>query len=338
MSEAPTNAEAVPIEREGQKKLSKNMVVNISLLCTVGAISIIALMFGDFEGKISRVVSTLMLFAAFTVFTAIEERKNRSALEMGIHQLGNVYMLGITLIQIWSTWGRNGVAPRDGDSFSGSYYYFDPFELFFNTLFLIGLSRVGVHLAQKAAALVTASQSQLALTAKLAMGSLILTTILFTLPISLHQFTDFGDLYWRFTISVLVFSCLMISIGLWMAWTFKQKMPWTSDRKNLQNTSSRLAERPFNEELGRDSRPVVEFVRAPSAVPAEHARVSTVKTDNSPTLPQFAAPVQNLTSWPVMPFGGQPLPKNADGRPDWDALALIVKTYSDAEKQFGPRS
>lgn len=336
MSEAPTNdASPVLIDGEGEKKLSKSMVVNITLLCAVGAISIIALMFGDFEGKISRVVSTLMLFAAFTIFTAIEERKTRSALEMGIHQLGNVYMLGVTLILIWSTWSRGG-----GSLDRGLYdsYYYDPFDLFLKTLFLIALSRIGVHLAQKAAALVSASQPQLSLTAKLATVSLILTTILFTLPISLSSFTDFGDLYWRVTISILVFSCLMISIGLWMAWTFKQKMPWMSGSKNLPNLSSRASGRSFNEDLGGDSRPVVESYRPPAAHPVEQSTQRPVEIGNSPSLPQFAPPVQNLTSWPVMPFGGQPLPKNEYGRPDWDALSAVIKTYSDAEKQFGSRS
>jgi hypothetical protein len=341
MSEAPTNVEAVPSEKEGQRKLSKNMVTSITLLCFFGGLSIIALMFGDFEGRISRVVSTLILFAAFTIFSALEEKRTRSPLETGVFQIGSIYMLIITLFHIWSDWGSSRTSLPNEGAYRDSYYYFDPVAVFMGTIFLILITRVGVYLIQKAVQYIYAPQSQLSLTAKLAAVALTVTLVLFTLPIALDPQVRFGELYWRFAVAILVFACLAISIGLWMAHSFKQPLPWSSTNSN--KTSQKLGNgTPGNTPAVASARPTGSaFISAPVPfeAPRAQAPVAPAPSQNNggSILPQFTPPAQNVMAWPMMPFGGQPVPKNQHDRPDWDALITVVKTYAEAEKHFGPR-
>lgn len=190
-------------------KLSNFMIANIWMLSLMGIASAFILLLGNFEGKFIRVFSTLLLFVIFTVLTAKDTSSKKPHLAVPIALGGNVYILGLSLMLIWATLLRHG---------------FDDSLILPKMLFLIVIIKVAVAVIQKISYLVFAKESQLSFIAKVTMFALILTTVLYTLPLGVDHLFDFGPSYWKFAVFVTILAGLALSITALIFWSFKDRL------------------------------------------------------------------------------------------------------------------
>lgn len=297
-------------------KLSTMMVTNIVIISIVGFVSILLLLFGDFEGKVSRVMSTLILFGLYTFFTSFSQREHRVSLHVPMSLVGNIYMLCLSLVLIWGTMGKNS--------------YEDSF-LVFQTLFIAGLIQLGLFLTRRIAIIISAPQLQLSWASILTAVGMSLTTILFTLPLGLDKIMDFGEGYWKSAIAVILFTGLMVSIMGLIIWAFKAKhvpVPaFSGDALNGQSVG-RPAPVPVQAQPlftpGQTLTPEVQHPTPNQTSPVQQQFQGA---------PNFSAPVAGSISWPVFP-NGLPLPANERGRPDFGALQTVANMHAIAEQQF----
>lgn len=290
------------------RKLTTLMIVNISILAIVGFLSILIMLFGDFDGKGVRVASTFLVFAAFTAFTAWDSSENRPSWHLPIGQTGNIYMLALSLVQIWATLGQED-------------RYWDEYQIFMNVLIIIFLVKAGVLIVQKIADLIFVEQQTLSTAAKVAAGAFGAATVLYSLPAGLEWLVDFREGYWKLSTAVLLLAGLALSITVMLAWFFKDKTPDVGFAKVKPKAAPVVNSPVQNREDVR-----TENIDAPIPAPAPEQNVK-------PGAPQFAPPVSSPLTWPVFP-SGLPLPAKPNGRPDFDALEQIAKTYANAERQW----
>jgi len=297
---------------EGPKKLTSFMATSIILISVVGLASILLMYFGEFEGKVSRVISTLLIFAAFTTFTALDTRQNNPSRYMIISQAGNIYMLALSLVYIWGTIGA-----RD---------FYDE-EIIPGTIGLILIIKVGVILLQKISDYIVVEQQQLSFASFLSAIAIGIATIIFTLPIALHHIFEFGESYWKLAVGNLMFGGLAISVTALLAWFFKEK---SEDKEvadfNTFNKSSSAEKHnhPAPQQIQNTPTPIAIQEKSDSPAP-------NVSLPNG--APQFAPPVRSALPWPVFP-NGYPIPAKANGRPDFEALKAMSEMYIEGERQF----
>jgi hypothetical protein len=307
---------SAPANYEGVKKLSTFMVTNIALISVVGLASILLMFFGEFEGKVSRVVSTLLVFAAFTTFTAMDSQARKPGRYMLISQGGNIYMLALSLVYIWGT--------------IGAVNFYDE-EIIPGTLGLIVIIKVGTFLLQKVSDYIVSDQQQLSFASFISGIAIAAATILFTLPIGLHHIFNFGEGYWKLGVGTLMLGGLAISVTALLAWFFKEKLEEPVLRKNPKAVSP---ENPFHKEPDRWDTPSASHTVVSGAGPTERLVASPEVRKSVPAgAPQFAPPVQGPLSWPVFP-NGFPLPAKPNGRPDFEALRKMSEMYIEGERQF----
>lgn len=299
------------------KKLSSFMATNIALISVVGLASILLMFFGEFEGKVSRVIGTLLLFAAFTTFTAMDTNKDKPSRHMFVSQAGNIYMLALGLVLIWGTIGAID---------------FDEFEIIPKLLFLILIIKVGVILLQKISDYVSSEQQQLSFASFLSGIAIAGATILFTLPIGLGHIFEFGEGYWKLGVGILMFGGLTISITALLAWFFKEK----TDAPMFPSFQKSTAPEPQHHVAltHAPQQPVAAPPVASQRPPAPVGTDSPAPVVNAPAgAPQFAPPVKGALSWPVFP-NGFPLPAKPNGRPNFEALKEMSEMYIEGERQF----
>lgn len=305
-------------ELKHKGKLSNFMIANIWMLSLMGVASAFILLLGNFEGKFIRVFSTLLLFVIFTVLTAKDTSSKKPHLAVPIALGGNVYILGLSLMLIWATLLKYG---------------FDDSLILPKMLFLIVIIKVAVAVIQKISYLIFAKESQLSFIAKLTMFALILTTVLYTLPLGVDHLCDFGPSYWKFAVFVTILAGLALSITALIFWSFKDRLdtelvgefvkpkpvyvpPAAEDSNNLASNTSiptykNPAPKPVNNpvvntdsdfrETPRSSRPQHDFqmVKDPIQPPAPSAFVP----QQPPATPVSAVPQQSA---PVLPVFAPP--------------------------------
>lgn len=316
-----------PPEPSGQPKfktLTNLMITNISILAIVGIASILVMLFGDFDGKGIRVASTFLVFAAFTAFTALDSNDKNPSWHLPIGQIGNIYMLGLSLIQIWATLGG-----------SARSRYYDEIEIFGNTVFIIIAVKIGTMIVQKISDLIYVNRPHLPLAAKIAALSFAASTVLFTLPSGLDwiSFFEFDEGYWRFSTAVILLSGLSLAITVLLAWFYGVLQP----KKYFEalTTPSPAPQNPQHQQINNTqapARPPVVPVQPPVA-PSFTKPVPPQPGESAPGVPEFAPPVKAALTWPVFP-SGMPLPAKPNGRPDFGALREIAQVYDEAEKQW----
>lgn len=302
------------------KKLTTLMIANISILAIVGIASILIMLFGDFDGKGVRVASTFLVFAAFTVFTAMDASDKKPSWHLPIGQVGNIYMLGLSLIQIWATLGRGE-----------RYRYFDEFEIFSNVFMIIAVVKIGTMIVQKISDLAFVNRPFLPLAAKISAFSFGASTILYTLPSGLGwiSFFEFGEGYWRLSAAIILLAGLSLAITILLAW-FYGVLPGKKNRlagpvgspavSGPSNTNVALQNPPVSPNPASNGSFAVQPVQPPQrSLPAG--------------VPEFSPPVQAALTWPVFP-SGLPLPAKPNGRPDFGALREIARVYDEAERQW----
>lgn len=319
------------------------MSTNIALLVIVGVASAIILMFGDFEGKVIRTVTTLILFAVFTAFAAYDSTRNAPPRYMVISQIGHMYMLLLSLILIWG-------------SLLKKYGYFSDFNILFKTILIVVLVKTAILALQQISNYMYAPQHQLSLVAKFCVGLFTLTTAFFSMPIATDYFVKYNDFYWKLSVTVLIFTALALSVTLLLAWYFKNG---TSDkhahalndaaRNTAASTSIRNAPQhgsqgprsfqatpsepvhmlPSEPQQGVQQQPVVAAPASPPSYAPNHA-----VSDPLAKLPtEYARPVAGPQPWPVFP-NGQPLPAGQNGRPDFAVLQYVASVHAEAERQW----
>lgn len=303
---APPQMPPAPKDR----KLTTLMLANIIILSLVGVASILIMLFGTFDGKGIRVTSTFLVFAAFTAFTAWDSNDKNPRRYVPIGQVGNIYMLALSLMQIWLTLGGN----------SRTRYYGST-EIFWNVLVIIVLVKIGVILVQKISDYTVRTQPSLSLFALISTCAFALSTILFTLPSGLKSIVSFGEGYWKLSTAVILLAGLSLSVMVLLAWFFKE-IP--SRHANVPQRENAPPKAVFGGGQNTPTNPVTA-VQAPAPVaPPAHAPQGA---------PQFSPPVATAIPWPVFP-NGLPLPAKANGRPDFTALSDIAARYAEAEKQW----
>lgn len=306
----PVSSYAPSTAVEAPKKLSSFMATSILLISVVGLASILLMYFGEFEGKVSRVISTLLIFAAFTTFTALDTRKDNPQRYMVISQAGNIYMLALSLVYIWGTIGAVG--------------FYDE-EIIPGTIGLILIIKVGVILLQKISDYIVLEQQQLSFASFLSGIAIGAATVIFTLPIALHHIFEFGEGYWKLAVGILMFGGLTISVTALLAWFFKEKKE--DDTAPVLKAFNKDASQPSPHVNSREQN---EFAPAP-VVHRQDTKAQNVSLPSE--APQFAPPVRSSLPWPVFP-NGYPLPAKANGRPDFEALKQMSEMYIEGERQF----
>lgn len=312
----------IPPEPSGQPKfktLTNLMITNISILALVGIASILVMLFGDFDGKGIRVASTFLVFAAFTAFTALDSNDKNPSWHLPIGQLGNIYMLGLSLIQIWATLGSGS---RDR--------YYDEFQILGNTVFIVLVVKAGTMIVQKISDLIYLDRPHLPLAAKISALSFAAATVLYTLPSGLDwiSFFKFGEGYWRLSTAVILLAGLSLAITVLLAWFYgvfaNQKR--TFGGNPAVNASAQPVNTGVTQPQANTNAPVTAPVLSKPVAP-----------QNSPAAPvgppEFAPPAKAALTWPVFP-SGLPLPAKPNGRPDFGALREIARVYDEAEKQW----
>lgn len=299
------------------KTLTTLMITNISILAIVGIASILVMLFGEFDGKGIRVATTFLVFAAFTTFTALDSSEKKPSWHLPIGQLGNIYMLGLSLIQIWAT-------------LSVTNRYSVGFDIFSNVLMIIIIVKVGTIVVQKITDLVFVEQKTLSLAAKISAISFAAATILYTLPsgVGWIKLFSFDEGYWRFSTAVILLAGLSLAITVLLAWFYGI----LTSKKNLGTFGSSSAQQSLQ-------KPVSHVQQVNNVVP--NADIRPAKPESIPDsnqvlpegFPEFAQPVRAALTWPVFP-SGLPLPAKPNGRPDFGALREIARVYDEAEKQW----
>lgn len=307
----PAPPQTSPVSKD--RKLTTLMLTNIIILSLVGVTSILIMLFGTFDGKGIRVTSTFLVFAAFTAFTAWDSNDKNPRRYVPIGQVGNIYMLALSLMQIWLTLGGSSRAR-----------YYGSTEILWNVLVIIVLVKIGVILVQKISDYTVRPQSSLSLFAMISTCAFAITTVLFTLPSGLKSLVTFGDGYWKLSTAVILLAGLSLSVMVLLAWFFKEiptRHPGLSQRVNSQH-------KPV---FGGGQPPLLNPVN-----PTQNTTpVSPPTTVSSPVngAPQFSPPVATAIPWPVFP-SGLPLPAKPNGRPDFTALRDVAARYAEAEKQW----
>ncbi|MFC4222577.1 hypothetical protein [Lysinibacter cavernae] len=190
-----------------QRTLTTFLKVSIVLLVIVSVASIALLFVGDFDGRFVRVFSTLGLFAAFTLFTALDTRIGKnSEWYAPLALIGNTYMLGLSLIIIWIT--KN-----------------DEYLLFVGILWycvvVIGVTRLVIFAADWLLRLTAGSSSVLTRFAFTTGVLSILSGIMFTAPLGIQAFdVEVSELYWRIAVAVLILTGLFFAITMLLQWYF----------------------------------------------------------------------------------------------------------------------
>lgn len=275
-------------------KLATSVIANITIISLVGLASILLMLFGTFEGKTSRLISTLIVFAAFT-FGSHWMSKSRSGVVVA--QVGNIYMLALSLVLIW-----------------GSLNYQDPYssegEIVFNTVMVVLIAQLAILVTQRLIGVsARAPQPVVATVAKCAAVAMVATGILFTLPFGLFDLMEFGGVYMKISIAATLFTALAISIMSILLWSIN------STRKKMQ--------------AGLTSSPMVANPVGPRAEP----RGSDVGREQSAASLPSVFPPTGTQPWPVFP-NGQPVSATPDGSPDFEALLEAAKyLFASAPKR-----
>lgn len=349
-------------------KLSSVMATNLALLAIVGVTSAVILMFGDFEGKVIRTVTTLILFGVFTGFAAMDSTREAPPRYMLISQIGHMYMLGLSLILIWGSLlgGRNKI---------------DDFSILAKTILIILLVKAGILLVQKISDAVYSPLSQVSLAGKFCAAFLSLTAVLFTQPIGTDYFIEYGDIYWKIAVIVMIFAALTIAMVLLISLYFRDSLAATRNNEEKFSSSSRNADesirkaphygggqtfrkdQPFKIE-SIESKPdasVTDFFehRDEARTPQQPVAEATPEIPPVPSSPpsyaaqpqanpqpptqrvappvagatNYAPPVAGSQPWPVFP-NGLPLPAARNGRPDYAVLQYVASVHAEAERQW----
>ncbi|MBC9705264.1 MAG: hypothetical protein H9W81_09890 [Enterococcus sp.] len=302
------------------KKLSSYMLASISILALVGFISILLILFGDFEDKMSRVVCTFTAFAIFTIFTALDTSAKRPK-NVPVAAFFNIVILSLALSATWL-----GLFGQDDYDYDSSYRnYYDGVLNFFQIIGIALIGRLGSMMVQKALQFSSAKQEPVKMVSLLSAASIGITTVLFILPIGFSRY-DFGDMYWKIVVAFVLLAGLSISILSLLLWFYREE--GTNPYRNP------LAPRPvvppvpprsvvefhtpvnnFNEAPVTRPQPAQQAPEAPVAAERGEMRVP----DSQPAYAPPAPPVQELRPWPLLP-NGQPLPALSNGQPDFEAL------------------
>jgi hypothetical protein len=286
-------------------RLSSTIITYISISAIGGLVTIFLMLFGDFEGKVSRVISTLVLFGLFTACSSYHMGKSKTAERSPLlAQVGNIYMLLLGLVLIWGTLAVDN---------------YQDLTLLPMTFCIIGLVQLGIVVTEYIARFLTAPQPQLVMSAFLTAAGMVATTFLFTLPLGLNDLTTFGEGYWKFAIAVILFTGIMLSITGFIIWAFRSQEP--AQKQNVVSPTVPV------ESFQETEVPQV----ASNPVSASPAKVTNPYVENG--VPQFAPPVSAPMAWPVFP-NGQPLPAKSNGRPDFTALQTVANIYAESERQF----
>lgn len=277
----------VPLSGLGEQpafKLATSVIANIIIISLVGLASILLMLFGTFEGKTSRLISTLIVFAAFT-FGSHWMSKSKSGVMVA--QVGNIYMLALSLVLIWGSLNTQDPYSSEG-------------EIVFNTIMVVLIAQLAILVTQRLTGVAAhAPQRVVAMVAKCAVGAMVATGILFTLPFGLFDLMEFGGVYMKISIATTLFAALAISIMSILLWSIN------STRKKMQ--------------AGLPSSPTVSNPVGPQAqprVPADGGHLAV----SQPSV----FPPTGTQPWPVFP-NGQPVSARADGSPDFAALLEAAK-------------
>lgn len=299
------------------EKLAPFMLTNFVVIGIGTAATIIALLFGNFEGKVIRTISTLVVFAAFTIFAAMDSKRKAPARYMMIAQVGHMYMLGLSLILIWG-------------SLSSKSNSFQEFSIFTDMLIIIAIVKAGILVIQKVSDAMHIPHQWLNLVAKWGAISIALTSLLYTLPFGTDFLFTFGEAYWKLSIAVLVFSACALSMTIMLAWQLREDDDDDeATAPPVQRAQSAGSTAPLSDMqvVGRTS-PRNALSNAPQLPPSHPASPSatTVATE-------YLRPVSGPQPWPVFP-NGQPLPATQSGRPDYAVLQYVASVHAETERQW----
>lgn len=310
MLETPPTNNPVETNASIGGRLSSTIITYISISAVGGFITILLMLFGNFEGKVSRVISTLVLFGLFTACSAAHLNRSKTSQRSPLlAQVGNIYMLLLGLVLIWGTLAVDG---------------YKDFTLLPMTFCIVALVQLGIVVTEFISKFSAAPQKQLVMSSFLTSAGMVATTFLFTLPLGLNDLTPFGEGYWRFAIAVLMFTGIMLSITGFVVWAFRSQEP--AQKKNAVPARVPVASIP------QEAPPVLTApVNNRPVFPSSLAKAPNPYVENG--APQFAPPVMAPMAWPVFP-NGQPLPAKSNGRPDFGALQTVASIYAESEKQF----
>ena len=322
----PPKPESEPVASSG--KLASFMVTNIVLLVIVCGASILVLLFGNFDGKVIRTITTLVLFALFTVFAAMDSRRDKPQRYITISQVGHIYMLGMGLVLIWGS-----LAARRS-------FFFDEFSILTKTLLIVLLVKAGVVAVQRVSDLVHSPQQQLSLSSRLCAYSLALTAFLYTLPIGTDYFITFNEAYWKFAVAVLLFAGLAVSVTALLAYYLGTGQGGRSSKKITDHDEpirviSRVEPQAAQkQQVGAHAAPFHLDEEIPSGTQKEPPYAAGAHSQQVPATPvTYARPAAGVQPWPVFP-DGRPLPATQNGRPDFAVLQYVASVHAEAERQW----
>lgn len=318
-------SEAVGVQ-PGQKKLSRYMITSITILAIVGFISILLILFGDFEDKGGRVFCTFIAFAVFTIFTALDTSTKHPAKSIPLAAVVNIIILSLALAATWlglldsNDSGYNEYGER-------SYDYNDYYSAFANFAQVIGIAiigRLGYMVVDKTLEYTATRRNIVNTVAKVSAVSFGLSTLLFIIPIGLTWF-EYGDAYWKVTIAIVLLAGLSVSILCLLLWFYREE-----GENPFKNPSQAKAKTVSPNQV--QPQPVQETVVETFEPEARTEVLSSAEARREPSV-QFDVPRPGFVSWPVFP-NGLPLPATKDGRPDFNALQVVVSMHLTAENQF----
>lgn len=199
----------------GTKTLPLFLLISIGVLVLLTIGVIVMLFLGGSEGSGTRGVWTFIAFGVFVGFTALDtSRKNMANWYLPAALFVNSYILAMTLIVTWVT----KVPEYEFVVVLG----FAIFWTLFVTIILMRLLLLACEILQGR------HQTRPKLVNISALVSTVLTIIigfLFTLPLAFSAFeVRLGDLYWKFTISVLVIAALSLSVYVLLVWQFRDEI------------------------------------------------------------------------------------------------------------------
>lgn len=261
-------------------KLSGPVVANILVITIVGIVSILLMLFGEFEHKWGRLFSTLLVFA---VFTFGSYWKNKVDAGVSIVQIGNSYMLALSLLLIW-------VEFKPADPYAG-------LGIVGGTISIVGVTQLSILATIALFKTISSPHPPVSGVAKIAVAGMAVTTVLYTLPTGFNGL-DFGETYWKLCLAAVLLTALAISVMCILIWAF-----------SAMNKSDR----------SKEGKPSAASYAVPPTLPEKPATALPFQPEVIAPPPPPLAPPVGVDPWPFLP-NGHPVPANADGSPNYTAL------------------
>lgn len=326
-----TPYDAAPESRTAPNLMRSALWVAIGALILAAIVCVVWVLIGPDNGIIGRAFLTILLLAGFAGVAILDAQlapRRPSWLVLASMVVWIVILLDGAFL-IWM--------PFDDYYFGGGFGRFVAFILIVGVLQL-GLLHVRLYL-NSYRRYVTGFTSAIAWTT---IALLAVLALMLVLALTLYEFIDFGELYWRIVVAITILAAVGTALLPLINALFAPKKPAPAPVAYAYGYGYAGAPYPGSQPQGYPGAdPAYGAQQAappqaapPQTAPQQPAPEQFAPQQFAPQQPAAAAP--ELPPWPTFADGVTPLPVLPDGSPDWNAYYTGYPTYPAAPAQQQP--